>query len=706
MGKHMLRIAIASLVLSLACAQALAGDAPAVPSLSEAKKLVAPLRDQIRYHNHRYYVLHDPEISDAKYDALVRRLRAIEKAYPELRTPDSPTQRIGAPPQPGFRKVRHQVPMLSLEFTTKEADVREFDDACRKALGVAGDLEYVAELKYDGLAVEIRYEQGRLKVGSTRGDGVEGEDVTANLLTIGAIPKRLSRPDLMEARGEIYMSKAQFEQLNKARTADGERPFSNPRNAAAGSLRQQDTSITAKRNLGAFFYGIGRAEGAPFKTQWEMLETFGKWGLPVHPTRKLCSGIDAAIQFHRDVAEQRDRLDLDVDGVVIKVNRLDYQRKLGRTRTWPRWAIAYKFPPREAQTKLVAIEVQVGRTGALTPVAVLKPVQVGGVTVARATLHNENEIHRKGIRIGDTVIVRRTGDVIPEVVKSIVSSRDGTERPFAMPKACPACGADVSRVPGEAVVRCTALGCPAQLKRRLAHFASRHAMNIRGMGDRLAERLVDTGKVKCVADLYQLRTDDLLALNGVGQKSARKLLAAIETSKRAPLAKVINALGIRRVGRVRSATLAKHFDSLTQLRQASKDDLAQLEGVGPQAAASVFHFFRAPRNVEVVQQLGALGIAAPAKAETTTHELAGKRFVFTGRLSTLTRSEASERVKRLGGIVTSSVSGRTDFLVVGNAPGSKLKKAQALGVKILSEAEFAQMLRSVEQRAPTEHGGR
>jgi len=688
MAKRTLLAAIALLILAGTSAPA------AVPPLGEAKKVVEPLREQIRYHNHRYYVLHDPEISDAEYDALMRRLHAIEKAYPELRTPDSPTQRVGAPPQPGFRKVRHYVPMLSLEFTTEEAQVREFDRACRKALGAIGDLEYVAELKYDGLAVEIRYEQGTLKVGSTRGDGIEGEDVTANLLTIESIPKRLSRADLVEVRGEVYMGKAQFEQLNKTRLADSERPFANPRNAAAGSLRQQDARITAKRSLGVFFYGLGRAEGMQFKTQWEMLEAFDKWGLPVHPTRKLCTGIDGAIQFHRDVAKQRDRLDLDIDGVVIKVNRLDYQRKLGRTRTGPRWAIALKFPPREAQTKLVAIEVQVGRTGALTPVARLEPVQVGGVTVARATLHNASEIQRKDIRIGDTVVVRRTGDVIPEVARPVVSLRSGTERAFAMPTVCPACGAGVSRAPDEAVVRCTALDCPAQLKRRLAHFASRHAMNIRGMGDRLAERLVDAGKVKCAADLYGLEAKDLLALDGFGRKSTHKLLAAIEASKRAPLANVINALGIRRVGRVRSAALAKRFGSLAQLRQAREQDLAPVEGLGSQAAASVLSFFREVRNVEVVQRLEALGIGAPTEAEATTHELAGKRFVFTGRLSEMTRREATERVKRLGGIVTSSVSGRTDFLVVGKAPGSKLKKAQALGVRILSEAEFVRVLQS------------
>ena len=683
------------------------GEDGAVHPKAAAEKAAKELREQIRYHDYRYYTLDDPEISDAEYDGLKRKLRVIEKAYPELVTPDSPTQRVGAPPEDGFRKVRHRVPMLGLEYTIEEGEVKKFDAACRKALGVTGELEYVAELKYDGLAVEIRYERGALKTAATRGDGVEGEDVTANVKTIAAIPKRLQAsdecpvPDEIEVRGEVYMAKANFEALNKKRQTQGEKPFANPRNAAAGSLRQLDPTVTAKRRLGAFFYGIGFVKDGPCKTQWELIEKFGQWGLSVHSERKLCGSISEAIQFRGEIAKRRDELDLDVDGIVIKVNRLDYQRQLGLARTSPRWAIAYKFPPREATTKLLAIELQVGRTGTLAPVAVLDPVQIGGVTVGRASLHNEKEIRRKDIRIGDFVTVRRAGDVIPEVVGPVVSRRDGTELPFSMPETCPACGAGLSRAAGEATVRCEALDCPAQLQRRVAHFVSRHGMNVRGFGERLAEQLVEAGKVKCVADVYMLTMEDFTALSGVGEKSARKLLDAVEASKKAPLANVIHALGIRSVGRARAEILAGHFESLAALRQAKEEDFAPLARLGASVKAHILRFFREPRNVEVVRRLEELGIGrsgSPAD-DVSSRPFAGKQFVFTGRLSALKRTEATERVKQRGGTASSTVNAKTDFVVAGTRPGSKLEKARQLGVKVLTEADFLKMLGPAEEGA-------
>lgn len=698
LATHQLLCAACILTLGIFRVQAWSGEAESLPARAEAAKIVETLREQIRYHDYRYHVLNDPEISDADYDALKRRLRAIEDAYPELRTDDSPTRRVGAPALPGFRTVRRRVLMLSLDFTTEESEVRKFDAACKKELGVTGDLEYVAELKYDGLAVGICYEGGRLKEASSRGDGVEGEDVTANVLTITAIPKQLTSsagvavPPSLEIRGEVYMSKADYEVLNKDRREQGTEPFANPRNAAAGSLRQLDARVTESRRLGAFFYGVGSVPQSFVGSQWDMLETFSKWGLPVHPRRKLCRNIDEAIAFHREVAEQRDRLELDIDGIVIKVNRLDYQERLGVGRTSPRWAIAFKFPPREATTKLLSIQIQVGRTGVLTPVAVLEPVEIGGVTVTRATLHNESEIRRKDLRVGDFVVVRRAGDVIPEVVGPVLSRRNGTEKPFSMPGTCPVCGAAVSREPEETALRCGALNCPAQLQRRLEHFVSRDAMNIEGFGPRLAEQLVHSGKVKNVAEVYSLKLEDLTGLEGIGNKTARKILDAVEASKTAPMTDVINALGIRGIGRVRASALSNHFHSLNQLRQAKEADLAKLEGLGPQPAANIVRFFQEPGNLEVVLAFEKLGIGSHIPVAVKTGELTGKSFVFTGKLSAMTRAQASERVRQFGGTVAFEVNGKTDFLVAGDSPGTKLEKAKALGVKVISEAEFLRML--------------
>jgi len=694
---HTRRLFQAITALAMAWAHAMCAGPGELGTKAEAGKRVEPLREEIRYHNHRYHVLNDPEITDAEYDALMAELRAIEETYPELRTPDSPTQRVGTPVQDGFRAVRHGAPMLGLDYTTDEARIRAFDAACKQALGVAGNIEYVVELKYDGLAVNLRYVRGKLVVGATRGDGAQGEDVTANLLTVAGIPGQLrgkgeTVPETIEIRGEVYMSKASFGELNRTCAAEGKKLFATPRNAAAGSLRQHDASVTAKRKLDVFFYGIGAVDKPLCRTQWDLLKMFEIWGLPVHPTRNLCNGIDEAIRFHNEIAETRDALDLDIDGVVIKVNDLDAHGRLGLSRTSPLWAIAYKFPPQEATTRLTTIDVQVGRTGVLTPVAILEPVSIGGVTVARATLHNEHEIERKDIRIGDMVVVRRAGDVIPEIVGPVSSCRSADLQPFRMPDRCPACGGAVTREEGQASVRCDAVDCPAQLQRRLSHFASRHGMNVAGFGDGLAQQLVDAGAVTCVADIYALDMQDLVALPGIGEKSARKLLDAILESKSAPLEDVICALGIRGVGQARAAVLARSYPSLAHLGDATEADLAKLEGMGAETAANIARFFRAPRTAAVVHKLGTLGIGKPAGPPADGGDLAGKRFVFTGALGAFTRAEATARVKQLGGTVASSVSSRTDYVVAGARPGSKLDDARRRGVRVLTEAEFAKML--------------
>lgn len=664
----------------------------------DARSRIEDLRNLIRYHNYRYYALDAPEVSDAEYDALFRELEALEREHPDLVTPDSPTQRVGFPPVDKFQPFEHTVPMLSLENGMSESEVLDFDGRVKKLLGFWGDIPYVAEPKMDGLALEIIYREGRLQSAGTRGDGTWGEDVTLNVRTIRAIPLDLfvsaghgAVPSYLAVRGEVYMDKADFNALNARREEEGDPVFANPRNAAAGSLRQLDSSITAGRPLKAFFYGVGLVEGVEFETQWEVLERLRAWGLPVNPRSELCPNIRAALETFNALASMRHELPYETDGMVIKVNRLDWQRILGEKSRSPRWAIAYKFSPEEAETRIVDILVQVGRTGALTPVAVLEPVAVGGVVVQRATLHNEDEIRRKDVRVGDAVLVRRAGDVIPEVVAVLVEKRGGTEKVFTMPHECPSCGGEVVRLADESAHRCVNRDCPAQVKAGIAHFTSRNAMDIEGLGRKITSLLVEEGFIRSPADLYRLKAEDLARLPGLGTKSADNLVAAIEASKQADLADFIFALGIQHVGSHLARVLADHFGSLDALRNASREELEAVPGVGGEVAAGVSQFFQDEANRRLVDELLELGVRVTHSALSSRREdvfWSGKTVVFTGALTSMSRQKAAEAVEALGARVAGSVSRNTDVVVAGRDPGSKLEKARSLGVRVMDEEEF------------------
>jgi len=663
----------------------------------EAAARAEKLRREIERHNYQYYVLDRPLISDAEFDALFRELEQLEARYPALVTPDSPTQRVGAAPAEAFAEVRHRVPMLSLNNAFDEDEVRAFDRRVREGLE-REEVEYAAEPKFDGLAVSLVYERGTLARGATRGDGYTGEDVTANLRTVRAIPLRLASrraPPLIEVRGEVLMLKADFEELNRAQRARGEKAFANPRNAAAGSLRQLDSRITASRKLTFFAYGLGAAQGVPrFARQSELLDYLAASRFPVATERAVVRGVAGLLEYYGKIEGKRQRLPYDIDGVVYKVNDLAAQERLGFVARAPRFAIAHKFPAEEAVSELLAIDVQVGRTGALTPVARLKPVFVGGVTVTNATLHNEDEIRRKDIRIGDTVVVRRAGDVIPEVVRVVKEKRPARARQFAMPERCPVCGSAVKRLEDEAVARCTAgLYCPAQRKQALLHFASRRAMDIEGLGDKLVDQLVDKGLVKTAADLYRLDVGMLAGLERMAEKSAVNVLAAIEQSKRTTLARFIYALGIRNVGESTARDLARHFGRLEALMAADERTLQEVPDVGPVVAQSIAQFFAEPRNRKVVEGLRAGGIRfEPAPAARARGKAAGKTFVLTGTLAHLTREQAKERIEAHGGRIAGSVSGKTDYVVVGTDPGSKYEKARALGIALLDENGLLKLL--------------
>ena len=666
----------------------------------EAKKRLEELRELINYHNYRYYVLDDPEIPDAEYDRLMQELLELERQFPDLVTPDSPSQRVGAPPREEFETVPHSVPMLSLDNAFSEEDIREFDERVHRLLGVSGPIEYVAEPKLDGLGVELVYENGVLTVGSTRGDGYVGENVTENLKTIKSIPLRLltrwlPAPERLEVRGEVIMQKEAFRRLNREREERGEPPFANPRNAAAGSVRQLDPRVTASRPLDMYCYGYGQIIGGPdFKTHWEVLEAFKKWGLKVNPLNELCKGIDQVVDYYRRMTEKREELPYEADGVVVKVNSLEYQARLGMKTRSPRWAIAWKFEAHQEITQVVDIVAQVGRTGTLTPVAILKPVRVGGVVVSRATLHNQDEIDRLDVRIGDWVIVQRAGDVIPEIVSVVKSRRTGKEKPYHLPDRCPVCGAKVVRMPGEVAYRCTNASCPAQLKERILHFASKRAMDIDGLGEKLVDQLVDKGLVKDVADLYFLKKEDLMKLERMGEKSAENLLRAIEESKSRSLDRLLYGLGIRYVGEHMARVLIDHFGSIEALKNASYEDLIQIPEVGPVVAESVVTFFRQPENLKLLEKLKKAGIRLEQKPEERKKSdlLAGKTFVFTGALKSFTRDEAQRIVEELGGRAASSVSRRTDYVVVGENPGSKAERARQLGIPMITEEEFKKMI--------------
>ena len=656
---------------------------------------IEKLRKEIEYHNYRYYVLDDPAITDAAYDLLMNELLALEAEHPELVTPESPTQRVGAKPLQEFPEVRHAIPMLSLANAFSAGEMESFDRRVREKLAI-DVVEYAAETKLDGLAISLLYEDGRLLRGATRGDGTTGEDVTLNVRTIHAIPLRLLRahPPRLEVRGEVYMSKAGFRELNRAQEESGGKQFANPRNAAAGSLRQLDPAVTAKRPLMFFAYGTGEYAGVGRPGEhYSILQQLQEYGLPVSPETRIVRGLAGCFEYYQAIGKKREKLPYEIDGVVFKVNAIEQQEQLGFVSRAPRWAIAYKYPPQEVSTRITGIEVQVGRTGALTPVARLEPVAVGGVTVTNATLHNEDEIKRKDVRVGDTVIIRRAGDVIPEVV-SVMRERRATHAPvFHMPKKCPVCHSEVEREEGEAIARCTAgLFCPAQRIQSILHFASRRAMDIEGLGDKLVEQLVDKRLTNSVADLYTLSMTELSALERMGDKSAENVIAALEKSKQTTLPRFIYALGIREVGEATALALARHFGALDPIMNATAEILEQVPDVGPAVAKHITGFFAEAHNRKVIAQLQKAGISWPAIAKTGSLPLAGKTFVLTGTLDSMTRDEAKERLQSLGAKVSGSVSAKTNYVVAGADPGSKLDKAREYNVTVMEEKEFLRLV--------------
>ena len=688
---------------------------PPTPPASVMERAAA-LRAELDLHAHRYYVLDEPSLPDSAYDTLFRELQALEAAHPELQTPDSPTLRVGAKPLAQFASVRHQIPMLSIrtETDTEASGAQNFDTRVRKELGLSEtdpSVEYVAELKFDGLAMSLRYENGVLTQAATRGDGEIGEDVTQNIRTIRQIPLRLpaGAPPVMEVRGEVYMRRADFEALNAqqrdkiAQGAKGEKTFVNPRNAAAGGVRQLDPAIAAQRRLSFFAYGVGEitppeAGGPVFNTHFELLQTLKSWGFPVAAQTQLAQGAPELIAFHQAMGAQRDQLPYDIDGVVYKVNSLALQRQMGFASREPRWAVAHKYPAQEMLTTVLAIDVQVGRTGKLTPVAKLAPVFVGGVTVTNATLHNEDEARRKDVRVGDTVIVRRAGDVIPEVVSVLPEKRVPDAPQFSMPRQCPVCGSDAVREEGEADYRCTGgLFCAAQRKEAILHFAHRRAVEVEGLGDKLVEQLVDTGVIRTLPDLYRLGFTALACLDRMADKSATKLLDALEKSKQTTLPRFVFGLGIRHVGEATAKALARHFGKLDAIMDATEVQLLEVDDVGPIVAQSIRTFFEQAHNREVVEQLRACGLCweegEPA-AVAVPKRLSGKTFVITGTLPGLSRDEAKDLVEAAGGKVAGSVSKKTDYVVAGTEAGSKLVKAQELGVAVIDEAALLALLAS------------
>jgi DNA ligase (NAD+) len=663
----------------------------------DIKRRAAELREEIEFHNQRYYQLDSPLISDAEYDRLMVELQAIERQYPELVTPDSPTQRVGAPPVAAFAAVRHEIPMLSLDNAFSDEDVEDFRRRVSQRLG-HNDIGYLVEPKLDGLAVSLIYDQGFLVCGATRGDGQTGEDITHNVRTIRDIPLRLRGsgwPERFEVRGEVFMPKKAFLALNERARQNGDKVFVNPRNAAAGSLRQLDPKITASRHLCFYSYGYGIFPGDRLpETQSMLMDRFKSWGIPVNPELHVVQGIAGCLAYYRDLLARRHDLPYEIDGVVYKVDRLADRRTLGFVARAPRWAIAHKFPAEEATTKVIAIEVQVGRTGALTPVARLEPVFVGGVTVTNATLHNADEVHRRDIRAGDTVVVRRAGDVIPEVVKSLPELRPADAPIFQMPSHCPVCGAEVELEPGEAIARCSGgLFCPAQHKESIKHFASRRAMDIDGLGDKLVDQILENKLIETVADLYRLTVEQLAALERMGRKSAENLINALERSKHTTLPRFLYALGIREVGEVTAHTLANHFRTLDHIMAADEEELQKVPDIGPSVAHHIYTFFRQPHNVGVVRALLDAGVHWDEIAEVKTGQpLEGRTFVITGTLSSMSREEAKARLQALGGKVTGSVSKNTSYVIAGADPGSKLTKAQELGVEVLDEVAFLRLI--------------
>ena len=669
-----------------------------------AAERIKTLQAAIDHHNRRYYQFDAPEITDAGYDELMRELQALERSFPSLAAPDSPTQRVGAPPLNKFAPVAHLTPMLSLANAFSDEEIREFDGRCRRLLGRDETIRYIAEPKLDGLAVNLVYERGVLAVGATRGDGAVGEDVTSNLRTIPAIPLVIPRrrddapdgtvipavPERIEIRGEVCMEREAFRNLNRRRETEGEAPFANPRNAAAGSLRQLDSRVTARRPLTMFCYAIGAVQGAPFRTQGEVIRALRAWGFTVNEMIKPAADIEECVRYYHRIGEIRDELPYEIDGIVIKVDDLSLHERLGFVARSPRWAIACKFASIGERTVIDAIVVQVGRTGVLTPVAVMRPVRVGGVTVSRATLHNQEEIDRKDVRIGDTVVVQRAGDVIPEVVEVLKTLRTGLEKPFVMPPFCPECGSQIVRLEGEAAHRCIWMACPAQIRERIAHFASRGGLDIEGLGEKMVAQLVTKGLVADPADLYFLTKEQLLGMERMAEKSVANLLAAIDRSKTPALDRLIYALGIRHVGEATAKRLASVYGALAALAAATGEELEKIRDIGPEVAASIAGFFREPTNLRVIEKLIRAGLVPRAAVRPSAAPLAGKSFVFTGTLGRMSRGEAKALVESLGGQVTGAITKSTDYVVAGDSPGSKLDKARREGIAILEgEAFFA-----------------
>ncbi len=662
----------------------------------DVRKRILELRKEIRYHDRKYYVENNPVISDYEYDKLMEELKRLEKEHPEYVTPDSPTQRVSGQPVEGFRSVKHKVPMLSLDNTYSSKELLDFDKRVKKFLGGESP-DYAVELKIDGLGVALVYENGVLVRGATRGDGSTGDDITSNIRTIKSIPLKLDITNETkplancEVRGEVYMTRKGFESLNQERAKKGKPLFANPRNAAAGSLRQLDPRIVSKRNLEIFLYNLSYTKEGGYKTHTQCLDTMKKAGLKVNPNIKKFSSIQDMIKYCNSWENKKEELDYETDGMVIKVNSLEQQKRLGSTIKNPRWAVAYKFPPKRVTTKIIDIKVQVGRTGALTPVAILEPVKLSGSTISRATLHNEDEIKRKDIRIGDTVFIEKAGEVIPEVIKPVKEKRTGKEKIFSMPKKCPVCNSDVVRPEAEAVSRCIGLSCPAQIKNLLHHFASRHAMNIDGLGPAVIDQLVDKNIVKNISDLYTLNIEILTNLERLGEKSAENLLDEIEESKKNEFSRLLFGLGIRHVGRHIAKLLSENFSSINEIMNAKKEEIEKIEGIGGIVAESIVLFFKDEKNREIIEKLGKNGLNMESKIEKL-NVLSGKRFVFTGTLKKYSRAEAESIVEKLGGNFTSSVSRNVDYVVAGKEHGSKYEKAKKLGVTIISEEEFNKLV--------------
>ncbi len=660
------------------------------------------LRSLLAYHNRRYYQSDDPKISDAAYDRLFAELKQLEERYPELLTPESPTQRVGAKPLDKFQPFLHPSPMLSLANAFTEDEIRDFDARIKRLLRRSEHMAYVIEPKLDGVAVNLLYEDGTLVTGATRGDGATGEDVTLNIRTVAAIPLSLDGnggmkiPRQLEIRGEIVIATAAFRILNERRLVGGEQVFANPRNAAAGSLRQLDSRVTAKRTLDFFAYAVGMATETHMKTHWDVLTALQSWGFKVHPFARQVEGIEECLAGYQNLYAEREGLSYEIDGMVIKVNDLALQDELGAVSRSPRWALACKFPAYQETTVIEGIDAQVGRTGALTPVAIMRPVQIGGVTVSRASLHNQDEIDRKDIRIGDTVVVQRAGDVIPEVVMVVASLRKGTELPFAIPTTCPVCGSAVVRLEGEAAHRCIGIACPAQIKEHIVHFASRGGMDIEGLGEKMVYQLVDAGLIKDPADLYALEAEALLMLERTGEKSSGNLLRAIAAAKTPPLEKFIFALGIRHVGESMAKLLARRYAALEDVMAATIDELTAIRDIGPEAAKSISRFFREPSNLKVLEKLKTSGVAPInnlfSAVMESTGAFSGKTFVLTGTLERMTRQEGKELIESRGGKTTDSVTKRTDYVVAGTSPGAKLAKANALGISVLDEGAFFKLM--------------